>query len=88
MTHDEHHTVAAAQISGGSISGVSIPDSALCRAITEFVRDTETELLFNHSSRFYFFGAIAGQQRGLSFDPRTTLRGDDVSRRRVDAFPQ
>ena len=49
-----------------SIQGISIPDSPLCRAITEFIRDTETELLFNHSSRVYFFGAIAGQQRGLS----------------------
>ena len=51
------------------IGGVSIPDSTLGRAITEFVRDTETDLLFNHSSRVYFFGAIAGHQRGLSFNP-------------------
>lgn len=51
------------------IGGAAIPDSELARAITEFVRDTETELLFNHSSRVYCFGAIAGQQRGLSFDP-------------------
>ncbi len=51
-----------------SIQGVTIPDSTLGRAITEFVRDTETELLFNHSSRVYFFGALAGQQRGLAFD--------------------
>jgi len=51
------------------VDGVSIPDSAFCRAVTEFVRDTETELLFNHSSRVYFFGAIAGQHRGLTFNP-------------------
>ncbi len=51
-----------------SIQGVTIPDSTLGRAITEFVRDTESELLFNHSSRVYFFGALAGQQRGLAFD--------------------
>jgi len=44
-----------------AIHGIAIPDSVLARAITEFVRDTETELLFNHSSRVYFFGAIAGQ---------------------------
>lgn len=50
------------------VSGVTIPDSALGRAITEFVRDTESELLFNHSSRVFFFGAIAGQQRGLTFN--------------------
>jgi len=49
--------------------GVTIPDSRLCRAITAFIRDTESELLFNHSSRVYFFGAIAGQERGLTFNP-------------------
>ena len=52
-----------------SIHGVTIPDTKLGRAVTEFVRDTETDLLFNHSSRVYFFGAIAGRQRGLSVNP-------------------
>ena len=51
-----------------SIKGIRIPDSKLARAVTEFVRDTETELLFNHSSRVYLFGALAGQERGLVFD--------------------
>ena len=51
-----------------SIQGLAVPDSKLGRAITEFVRDTETELLFNHSSRVYLFGALAGQERGLVFD--------------------
>ena len=31
-----------------------IPDSKLAREVTEIVRDTESELLFNHSSRVYF----------------------------------
>lgn len=52
-----------------TIHDVSVPDSNLCRTITEFIRDTETELLFNHSSRVYFFGAIAGRQRGLTVNP-------------------
>jgi len=52
-----------------SVRGISIPDSRLCRAITEFIRDTENDLLFNHSSRVYFFGAIAGQDRSLTFNP-------------------
>jgi hypothetical protein len=51
-----------------SIEGVTIPDSKLARAITEFIRDTETDLLFNHSSRVYFFGALAGRQRDLVVD--------------------
>jgi hypothetical protein len=54
---------------GPAVDGITIPDSALCRAITEFVRDTETELLFNHSSRVYYFGALAGRQRGLTVNP-------------------
>jgi hypothetical protein len=52
-----------------AIGGIAIPDSTLCRAITAFVRDTEIDLLFNHSSRVFYFAAIAGQQRGLSFNP-------------------
>ena len=48
------------------VQGVAIPDSRLGRAITEFIRDTENDLLFNHSSRVYFFGALAGQARGLT----------------------
>ena len=52
--------------SAPKIEGVNIPDSSLCRAITEFVRDTESELLFNHSSRVFYFGALEGQRRGLT----------------------
>lgn len=58
-----------------SISGVSIPDTQLAREINEFIRDTETELLFNHSSRVYYFGAIAGKQRGLEFDRELLYAG-------------
>lgn len=50
------------------VSGVKIPDSALAEEITEFIRDTESTLLFNHSCRVYYFGALAGQRRGLKFD--------------------
>ena len=50
------------------MQGITIPDSQLGRAITEFVRDTENDLLFNHSSRVFFFGAIAGQQRNLTLN--------------------
>jgi hypothetical protein len=66
MANGKKSEIADAIFAGGDIGGVSIPDSALCGAITEFVRDTATELLFNHSSRVYFFGALAGQKRGLT----------------------
>ena len=56
------------EISRLIVNGITVPDSTLARAVTEFVRDTETDLLFNHSSRVYFFGALAGRQRGLTVD--------------------
>jgi len=58
-----------------SIHGVSIPDSKIAREITELVRDTESPLLFHHSSRVYYFGALAGKRRGLSFDPELLYAG-------------
>jgi hypothetical protein len=57
------------------VEGVSIPDSKLAREITELVRDTETPLLFHHSSRVYYFGALAGKHRGLKFDPELLYAG-------------
>lgn len=68
-------TAAIKHASVESVSGVSIPDTKLAREIQEFIRDTETELLFNHSSRVYYFGAIAGKQRGLKFDPELLYAG-------------
>ena len=58
-----------------AIHGVATPDTRLGRAITEFVRDTETDLLFNHSSRVYCFGALAGRKRGLTFDAELLYAG-------------
>jgi hypothetical protein len=57
------------------ISGISIPDSKLANEITEFIHDTESTLLFNHSSRVYYFGALAGQRRGFKFDAELLYAG-------------
>jgi HD domain len=57
------------------ISGISIPDSKLANAITEFIHDTESTLLFNHSSRVYYFGALAGKRHGLKFDAELLYTG-------------
>jgi hypothetical protein len=51
------------------ISGVRIPDSGLAREITERIRDTESDLLFHHSARVYYWGALSGKRKGLQFDP-------------------
>jgi hypothetical protein len=58
-----------------TVQGVRIPDSTLAREITEFVRDTASPLLFHHSSRVYFFGALAGKHRDLRFDPELLYAG-------------
>lgn len=57
------------------INGIKIPDSQLAREITQLVRDTESDLLFHHSSRVYYFGALAGKQRELKFDPELLYCG-------------
>src|SRR5918911_1472942 len=59
----------------GITAAAAIPDSKLARAITEYIRDTETDLLFNHSSRVYHFGALAGVRRGLKFDRELLYAG-------------
>ena len=57
------------------VEGVRIPDSALVREITELVRDTEPPLLFHHSSRVFYWGALTGARRGLTFDPELLYAG-------------
>src|ERR1019366_7964807 len=58
-----------------TLDRVTIPDTKLAREITEFVRDTETDLLFHHSSRVYYWAALAGNRRGLKFDAELLYAG-------------
>lgn len=51
-----------------TIADITIPDTALVREITAFIRDTEDDLLFNHSRRVFLFGALQGIRRGLQPD--------------------
>lgn len=48
-----------------TIADVVIPDTALVRDITEFIRGAEDDLLFDHSRRVFLFGALQGRRRGL-----------------------
>src|SRR3982074_1799834 len=57
------------------LAAIRIPDSGLAREITELVRDTEMPLLFHHSSRVYYWGALAGKRRGLRYDPELLYAG-------------
>jgi hypothetical protein len=58
-----------------TIEGIRIPDSRLATDITQFIRDTESALLFHHSSRVYYWGALAGKHRGLKFDRELLYAG-------------
>ena len=58
-----------------TVEGICIPDTRLALEITQFVRDTECALLFHHSSRVYYWGALAGKHRGLKFDRELLYAG-------------
>jgi HD superfamily phosphodiesterase len=51
-----------------TIADVVIPDTPLVREITTFIRETEDDLLFDHSRRVFLFGALQGRRRGLQPD--------------------
>jgi hypothetical protein len=57
------------------VAGIVVPDSKLAREVTELVRDTESALLFHHSSRAYYWGALTGKRRNLRFDPELLYAG-------------
>jgi HD superfamily phosphodiesterase len=62
-------------VSSDSRSEIRIPDTTLARENTEFVRDTESALLFHHSSRVYYWGALAGEHQGVKFDRELLYAG-------------
>ena len=68
-------TSSARNATLSSVPGVAIPDSKLAREVTELVGDTEPPLLFHHSSRVYYWGALTGKRRHLRFDPELLYAG-------------
>ncbi|PLC40635.1 phosphohydrolase [Ralstonia pickettii] len=58
-----------------TIAGIKIPDSVMARAAIDLIRDTESELLFHHSTRVFLFGALTGERKGLKFDPELLYIG-------------
>lgn len=51
-----------------TVAGIAIPDTALVRDATDYIRDVQNDLLFHHSRRVFFFGALQGHRRGLTPD--------------------
>ena len=62
-------------MSATEICGVKIPDSKMAREVTQLIRDTESELLFEHSTRVYFWAALTGSRKDLVFDPELLYTG-------------
>lgn len=53
---------------GNTVAGITIPDTRLTRAATDFIRAAEDDVLFHHSRRVFFFGALHGVRRNLKPD--------------------
>jgi hypothetical protein len=51
------------------VSEIRITDSKLARDAAQLIRDTEGDFLFQHSTRVYYWAALAGKRKGLIFDP-------------------
>lgn len=58
-----------------TIADIEIPDTALVRDITEFIRSAEDDLLFNHSRRVFLFGTLHARRLGLDPDPELLYAG-------------
>lgn len=60
---------------GETIAGITVPDSALAKDATALVRDATNDLIYNHSRRTFFFGALRGERDGLDYDPELLYVG-------------
>jgi HD superfamily phosphodiesterase len=58
-----------------AISGVHVPASAIAREATQLLRDTASDLLYQHSMRVYLWSALAATHKGLTFDPELLYVG-------------
>ncbi|HEY9305471.1 MAG TPA: HD domain-containing protein, partial [Mycobacterium sp.] len=58
-----------------TIAGIVIPDTALVREATEFIRRAEDDVLFHHSRRVFLFGMLHGRRLGLQPDPELLYVG-------------
>jgi len=51
-----------------TIAGIKLPDSALAREATEFIRDASTDLLFHHSRRVFLWASLQAERLRLDHD--------------------
>jgi HD domain len=56
-------------------AGVTVPDTKLAIEATDLVRQSTTDLVYDHSRRVFWFASLQGANRGLSFDPELLYIG-------------
>jgi HD superfamily phosphodiesterase len=62
--------IAASVLNAGDeVPGISIPDSPLAHDAAQLIRDSEGDFLFQHSTRVYYWAALAAKRKGLTVDP-------------------
>ena len=47
------------------LAGITVPDTTLIADTTAYIREVHDDLLYYHSRRVFFFGALHGQRRNL-----------------------
>ncbi|WP_238294808.1 HD domain-containing protein [Caballeronia novacaledonica] len=52
------------------LSDVAIPDSKLARDAARYIRDSEGDFLFQHSTRVYYWAALAARRSDIPYDPQ------------------
>jgi HD domain-containing protein len=62
-------------VTATDICGVTIPDSKMAREVKQLILDTESDLLFDHSTRVYFWAALTGKRKNWAFDPELLYTG-------------
>ena len=58
-----------------TIAGVAIPDSALAREATEYVREVSTPLLFDHSRRVFLWASLQAERLSVGHDAELLFVG-------------
>ncbi|WP_193062891.1 HD domain-containing protein [Oceanobacillus oncorhynchi] len=50
------------------VAGIKVPDTRLAKDAADILRGYGNDLLWNHSNRVFFFGAVNGKQAKLNYD--------------------
>lgn len=51
------------------IAGIKVPDTQLAKDAEDILREYGNDLLWNHSNRVFYFGAVNGEKANQKYDP-------------------